>query len=339
MYLKTIHEVKKWMLYRPMIPGSRDILFSGAVTTSGDPENDVKLKPEVEHLTCFIGGMIGMAAKIFELDSDLEIAKKLTNGCVWAYSMTPSGIMPESSTVMPCESTEHCTWNETAYWNYLDPAADYRDEMLEEYIANKAAREAEVEAARVSALAKAEATSAEEAGKNIALDEDMIPGEISPPSNSTNTPLGSDALKKDTPASLQKRQTQSSPKEEVPLPITHDFRDDVPERKAKSGFAQPPSGELQDVSSPAETTPTPTDKKSKSTEDELRDISIGGHKAEVPLTGGSTAGEVLPDPQRPLSHKEWVEARIKQEALPPGFVTIRGRKYILRSVEFCTVRI
>src|SRR6187402_470499 len=121
MYLKTIDGVRKWMLYRPMIPGDRDILFSGSVTTFGGQAQDLELSADVEHLTCFIGGMVGMGAKVFGLEGDLEIAKKLSDGCVWAYESTRSGIMPEGATVMPCKSAEHCTWNETAYWEYLDP--------------------------------------------------------------------------------------------------------------------------------------------------------------------------------------------------------------------------
>src|ERR1700692_2878546 len=109
MYLKTIDAVRKWMLYRPMVPDNRDVLFSGSITTMGDPELDLKLSADVEHLTCFIGGMVGMSAKIFGIEGDLEIAKRLADGCVWAYESTLTGIMPEGATVMPCKSSEHCT--------------------------------------------------------------------------------------------------------------------------------------------------------------------------------------------------------------------------------------
>ena len=110
-----------------MLPDNRDILFSGSVTTYGDPATDLTLTAEVEHLTCFIGGMIGMGAQIFGIDGDLELAKKLTDGCVWAYGATKTGIMPEGAIVLPCKSAEHCTWNETTYREYLDPLGYQRD--------------------------------------------------------------------------------------------------------------------------------------------------------------------------------------------------------------------
>lgn len=141
MYLKTVEAVRKHMLYRPMIEGERDVLFSGAIQVSYDGR--MTLDPEVEHLTCFIGGMIGMGAKVFDIDGDLELAKKLTDGCVWAYEAFPTGIMPEGALVVPCQSTESCPWNETFWRASLDPMGNSRDDTVKEYIASKAKLEAD----------------------------------------------------------------------------------------------------------------------------------------------------------------------------------------------------
>jgi len=148
MYLKTIEAIKKHLLYRPMVPDSLDILFTGAIQTSTH-NTELTLMAEVEHLTCFIGGMVGMSAKVFDLEGDLELAKKLTDGCVWAYGVTPSGIMPEGSTVIACENAEHCAWNETAYYEYLDPTAAERDRILAEYVASKEKLAAEEQAQEI----------------------------------------------------------------------------------------------------------------------------------------------------------------------------------------------
>jgi mannosyl-oligosaccharide alpha-1,2-mannosidase len=335
MYLKTIDAVRKWMLYRPMIPGNRDILFSGQVSTEGEPETDLKLTAEVEHLTCFIGGMVGMGAKIFNLDGDLELAMKLTDGCVWAYEATPSGIMPEGATVLPCESAEQCTWNETAYWEFLDPIAETRDHLLEEYIKNKAALDAER-----ARLAEATLTKADEKRIDTEQAADIPPGTQEQDIAQHEAKIKSDAQLDPThttepaptshPVSLQKR--QNFPKEDSNKEVPRNFKDDVAHAKENYQAGNDP-GALKGVSSPPSVM-MPQDKiymeKTLTTEAELRGMSAG-RQAEVPLQEHSTAAdEVLPDPSRPLSHKEFVEARIKQDALPPGFVTIRGRKYILR---------
>ncbi len=297
MYLKTIEAVRKYMLYRPMVPDSRDILFSGSVRTAGPDKDDVRLTAEVEHLTCFIGGMVGMSAKIFGLEGDLEIAKKLTDGCVWAYEVTPSGIMPEGAIVMPCTSAEHCTWNETAYYDFLDPSGAQRDKNVEIYEEKKAIREAEakqaaeVEAIRLAALDKVEAGAAE---AGAAHPETDINNEVTESNGNlqnydpTDPSKATPALEKSEPALLQKRAL---------TPSEQSYKD-----------------------------------KSKSTEAELQEMSTVGRGRKPPPVFATepTAPNPLVDPMKPLGHKEFVQSRIKLESLPPGFVTIKSRKYILR---------
>jgi mannosyl-oligosaccharide alpha-1,2-mannosidase len=330
MYIKTIDAIRKWMLFRPMVPDNRDILFSGSITTTGDFELDFQLSADVEHLTCFIGGMVGMSAKIFGIKGDLEIAKKLADGCVWAYESTLTGIMPEGATVMPCKSSEHCTWNETAYWEFLDPTGPQRDKNLEEYIANRAVREAEKkaqeEAAEAALKAEADLTYAKVGSDNSTspLSEDQVSDydlDAIPDSP------GSAALKKDEPVSLHKRQTVSSPKLEVPKAITHNFQSDLP--AAKPAMSQDTHEQKANAKSLYQ-------QKSEHTESELASMAeVGRPAANIPVhphasPSPTTQTQVFYDPGQPLSHKEYVEQIIKQQSLPPGFATIKSRKYILR---------
>jgi mannosyl-oligosaccharide alpha-1,2-mannosidase len=306
-----------------MLPDNPDILFSGSVSTNGNPEEDLVLSAEVDHLTCFIGGMVGMGARVFGNDGDLEIAKKLADGCVWAYGATSSGIMPEGASVYPCRSAEHCTWNETAYWEFLDPMGPTRDRHAEEYLIAKAHREEEAEIAAFAAgeRAEAERMNAEDEANMIsaASDED-----IEAAFNTTDPAKGTASLKNEKPISLEKRQSQSSPKEEVPKPITHNFQDDLPKVKTESSNSQAQTGAAK-----------ASQQKSQHTEAELKDMATSGRQADSPLSevtpqGTGSQTPLLPDPLKPLTHKEYVEARIKQEGLPPGFVSLRSKKYILR---------
>ncbi|KAI1277905.1 glycoside hydrolase family 47 protein [Xylaria sp. FL0933] len=148
LHLKVSEAVKKWLLYRPMVPDDRDILFSAKVLTSGEPETDAHTQYEVTHLTCFIGGMFGMGGKIFEVPADVEIGKKLTDGCVWAYESTATGIMPEGAQLLPCPDSKNCQWNQTLYEQALDPMFDSRDEQVEEYYKRKAKAKAAMEKAK-----------------------------------------------------------------------------------------------------------------------------------------------------------------------------------------------
>lgn len=130
MYEMAIEASKKYLFFRPMLPDDRDILLSGSVTIRGESdENNLLLQPEGTHLTCFLGGMLAIGAKIFDRNSDLDLARKLTDGCVWAYEATTTGIMPEHYLVVPCMNGVQCKWNETKYEELIDPQWKQRAEQ------------------------------------------------------------------------------------------------------------------------------------------------------------------------------------------------------------------
>jgi mannosyl-oligosaccharide alpha-1,2-mannosidase len=103
---------KEHLFYRPLNPQNLDLLISGSVKQAGAT---YKLKSEGQHLTCFVGGMVGLGAKIFDTPEDLNTARQLTDGCVWAYDSTPSGMMPEIFETIPCSDGE-CEWT-TERWH------------------------------------------------------------------------------------------------------------------------------------------------------------------------------------------------------------------------------
>jgi mannosyl-oligosaccharide alpha-1,2-mannosidase len=129
MYEKAADAAKEHLLFRQMIPDEkREILVSGSysVTTAfaadGEtPQVTGRLRAGGSHLTCFVGGMFALGSKLFDRKDDLEIAKKLTDGCVYAYSMTASGIMPETFNAVACDDRKSCPWNETKWYEALDP--------------------------------------------------------------------------------------------------------------------------------------------------------------------------------------------------------------------------
>ncbi|TAQ89866.1 hypothetical protein B7494_g1798 [Chlorociboria aeruginascens] len=347
MYLKTIDAVRNWMLFRPMLPDNRDVLFSGQVRTAGNPKEDLKFTPEVTHLTCFIGGMVGMGAKIFDIEGDLELAKKLTDGCVWAYESLPSGIMPEDARTLPCKDAQNCNWNETVYWEALDVMGTGRDKLVEEYIIKKAKLDAEIEAAKIIAAEKANADEQAAAMQGdhmnnthkVATDAELRAHDITDFNTQRKSSLNDipdvntevKAKSDDTPSSNSLQKRQSSPREDLPKPITHNFRDDVAEAAstAKKADAQDDTPNSSSSGPFKSTMEKVYVQKEKENNDEFDDIAIGrvvGDQTEF----RKPIEDEIPDPNMPLTHKQWVEARIKRENIPPGFVDVRGHKYILR---------
>lgn len=107
------------LLFRPVVPDhlQADILFSGIAHTDGAREN------RMEHLTCFAGGMFLLGGRLFGNETHIDIGRKLTNGCVWAYKHSPIRIMPESFSINACPSLEPCDWEPPRYspFNNTDP--------------------------------------------------------------------------------------------------------------------------------------------------------------------------------------------------------------------------
>lgn len=89
-----------------MTKEDHDILVSGLVGSDGNAAPI--LEPSCQHLVCFAGGMVAIAAKIFECPNDLPIARKLVDGCIWACQSMPTGIMAEVSPFIPCDVPLSC---------------------------------------------------------------------------------------------------------------------------------------------------------------------------------------------------------------------------------------
>ncbi|KAK6194278.1 Mitochondrial distribution and morphology protein 10 [Pestalotiopsis sp. IQ-011] len=102
--------ITKNLLFRPMLPGQDDILFTGDVTADGTGQP--VLRGEGQHLSCFVGGMYGLGGKLLNVPEHVEIGEKIAKGCAWMYDSFPTGVMPEIYNLFPCPSLEPCAWDE-----------------------------------------------------------------------------------------------------------------------------------------------------------------------------------------------------------------------------------
>jgi len=135
MYENFIEVAKKYLFFRPMTVGDHDILISGVVNKH--PQGKPIHSPNLEHLSCFTGGMLAIAGKIFDRPEDLEDGRRLTDGCVWAYQSTVTGIMPEFLTAVPCQNRDNCTWDEDQWYKAVDLGGDreaIRERIKEQHL-------------------------------------------------------------------------------------------------------------------------------------------------------------------------------------------------------------
>lgn len=114
MYEYSITSAMNHIFFQPMVPDSRDILFSGAAGVD-DETKHITTEAKGQHLGCYAGGMVGIGAKIFEHPEHMNMARKLVDGCIWAYDSMPSGIMPEVFTMVACDMNSECEWDENRW--------------------------------------------------------------------------------------------------------------------------------------------------------------------------------------------------------------------------------
>ncbi|KAI1175264.1 glycoside hydrolase family 47 protein [Nemania sp. FL0916] len=317
LHLKVSEAVKKWLLYRPMVPDDRDILFTGKIVTSGEPEADATLQYEVTHLTCFIGGMFGLGGKIFEVPADVEIGQKLTEGCVWAYESTATGIMPEGAHVLACRDAKNCHWDETRYGQALDPSYKTRDQSVDEYYERKKKEKAQAKAkaALEQEKEKARAKAAlEQEEDDLEDQEDQEPKHgLSSSKNIAGRPKNSDFDQEQLDDSQPDDDDDFGLRKRGPISDAGTQAEDASEKSriVKNKKVKNTAVESEDME---DSDPAPGFKNSKSN--------------QVPLQEDEDRFE--DDPLRPLTHKEYVADRIKNEHLPKGIVDVNSKAYILR---------
>ena len=103
----------KHILFIPYTPDDADILVAGEITV--DEMGRFSPQLHAEHLSCYAGGMFALGGRLTTNERHIEIGKKLTWGCIWAYKNSPLGIMPEAFAMAPCPKTSVCTWNDAKY--------------------------------------------------------------------------------------------------------------------------------------------------------------------------------------------------------------------------------
>ncbi|KAK1757071.1 glycoside hydrolase [Echria macrotheca] len=133
MYEDAMDTAIRYNLFRPMTETNEDILVSGSVyARTRDGKFETILKPEGQHLACFVGGMLAVGGKLVQNQTHIDKGAKVTEGCIWSYKVSPLGIMPEVFYLLPCESTSGCEWDEKKWRDTALEKANFGGEMMKE---------------------------------------------------------------------------------------------------------------------------------------------------------------------------------------------------------------
>lgn len=124
MYKHAITASMNHIFFRPMLPDEAEVLIPGFARANEG--GDIQTKPEAQHLGCYAGGMVGIAGKLFSHPEHLNMARKLVDGCIWAYEHMPTGIMPETFVMVPCVMNDECKWDESKWQQEVLKTKKYR---------------------------------------------------------------------------------------------------------------------------------------------------------------------------------------------------------------------
>lgn len=120
-------------LYERSVDRSREVLFRRTKAVPGMNLLTIgkyqlsHVIPEVEHLTCFAGAMLGLGAKLLERSQDMADAQDFTNTCYWLSAATASGVQPDMAEFFN-EGEEHLMYeNVTLTGEPHHPHGDHLD--------------------------------------------------------------------------------------------------------------------------------------------------------------------------------------------------------------------
>ncbi|GAA6004328.1 hypothetical protein JCM10207_000671 [Rhodosporidiobolus poonsookiae] len=92
MYEAAVESAYEFLIRRvEVVPGREDLTLIGKVEWG-------TFTPEMQHLTCFAGGMLGLGAKLLDRPYDLETGINVTETCAWIYESSETGVGNELTT-------------------------------------------------------------------------------------------------------------------------------------------------------------------------------------------------------------------------------------------------
>ena len=123
MYLRAAEHIRKYMLYRPKMVNNPDVLFVSSISVFQRSIDTIIVSPDedMQHLTCFTGGMLALGSRLFNISEDMNLAEKVTLGCVKLYEEL--GIMPEVVKVDSMSNDEDY-YDEDERINFLKKATE-----------------------------------------------------------------------------------------------------------------------------------------------------------------------------------------------------------------------
>lgn len=356
MYEMAAESTIKNLLFRPMIPDEkRHILHAGlakVVERKNPADEKVDLKPEGTHLSCFAGAMFAIGAKVFDRKDDMDIAWKLTDGCVWAYEATNTGIMPESYLAIPCPDADSCPWNETLWHEKLDPFGDLREKnrlsRQQAVLSSEKIRPVGESVENGDMVSQAEVSKASTIPGIVSSQMEGSSGKKNDAKSAASviSPSKVDKAAKPKAALSEEETDELMPKDKEAAASSKTLgRRQLGDLNEESRIAPAAGKAVSSLAAvPKESKDTATKPTIKTSEEPVVEKTSAEHNlntSKAPTPGledkakglkhanGTAKSTVYMPPPIP-TREEFVKARISDERLPTGMTKVTGGRYLLR---------
>jgi mannosyl-oligosaccharide alpha-1,2-mannosidase len=94
MYEESAENIVKYLVTEGQVKDNPELLFIGSYSYG-------VINPKMDHLSCFVPGMLAMGSKVLNRPKDLEVAIRIAETCYWSYKITATGIGPEIFMFIP----------------------------------------------------------------------------------------------------------------------------------------------------------------------------------------------------------------------------------------------
>ncbi|CAG8485578.1 414_t:CDS:10, partial [Diversispora eburnea] len=88
MYIESINGMHRHLIKHNVVKSRPDLMFLGELTYE-------EFYPRMDHLSCFVPGMLAIGSKVLNRPRDFDVAIGLAETCYWSYKNTRTGIGPE----------------------------------------------------------------------------------------------------------------------------------------------------------------------------------------------------------------------------------------------------
>lgn len=126
MYSSFMEPAMKYIFFKPMTENGLQVLLPGDARVTHT--SAIVAEPKSQHLSCYAGGMVALGAQVFKRPDDLEVARQLVAGCIWAYTAMPAGVMPEVFHTAMCDVGSECTWDKDRWYAGVRKYPESNDE-------------------------------------------------------------------------------------------------------------------------------------------------------------------------------------------------------------------